>query len=89
MQREDAKQLLERIKNIAQKDFVVDAYLRLATVEAKAELGSNNASQEFIDDVIINKHLLKMAGDLILLQSARSEALQAEISSLTASSGGC
>jgi hypothetical protein len=88
MQREEAKKLLEKINELSSRDLFIETYLKLAIVQAKEELGSGNASQEFIDDVIINKYLLNLAKDLLFIQTARVEALQSELA-IYKSNGGC
>jgi hypothetical protein len=82
MKREDGKKLLERIRILAENDVFVDAHLKLATVEAKAEIGSSDVSQEFIDDVIINKYLLDMASNLLFFQTKRACILQDHVDEL-------
>ncbi|MEK5036269.1 hypothetical protein MKY96_32990 [Paenibacillus sp. FSL R7-0302] len=79
MRKQDGIYLLNTIRQLGAKDDAVQAFLGLVEMEARAEVVGVKATQEFVDDYIIEKSLLELAKTLLILQTNRISLLTKEL----------
>lgn len=79
MNKQDAKALLDHLRELGKTNVVIDTFLRQAEVEIRMEFLPEVASQEYIDNVLIDKHLLNVAKTVISLQASMISNIESEM----------
>lgn len=84
MNREDGFKLLNTLKELSTDDVIVHTYLKLAQMEVRMEFVNaggygREISDDYVDEIIVNKHLLGLVELLIRFQTSRCSNLTCEL----------
>jgi hypothetical protein len=79
MNKEDEKELLQFIRELAENDIIIGTFLKIAEVDARMEMIGERVSKDFLDDTIIANGLKSMIKSIMSLQSERIQLLYEDL----------
>jgi hypothetical protein len=79
MNKEDSISLLEKLRALAKTNFIIDTFIREAEVDVKVNFLPNTPSQEYVDQVIIEKHLGRIVEKVLVFQTAIIENIESQM----------
>lgn len=81
MLKQDSKQILLTLRELAKKSEIISTFLKVAEIEARLEMVGEKVSQEFLDETIINTSIMRdMIISIINVQTDCIQAMKNEIS---------
>ena len=78
MNKEDEKELLQYIRELAKYDIVINTFLKVAEVDARMEMVGERVSKEFLDDTIIASGMKSLIKSILSFQSKRIQGIEEE-----------
>lgn len=75
MTKEDDKEILTLIRELALKDVVINTLLKVSEVNVRMEMVGERVSKEFLDDRIISHELKTLIKSILSFQANRIEEL--------------
>jgi hypothetical protein len=79
MTKEDDKEILTLIRELAQKDVVINTLLKVSEVNVRMEMVGERVSKEFLDDRIVSHELKTLIKSILSFQSNRIEGLYEDL----------
>jgi hypothetical protein len=79
MKREEQKLLINKIRELARGDVLLDTLLRMSEIEVRTAMYGQSVSQDYMDDALIDTCLFNLLMQIIPIQAIRINELQGEL----------
>lgn len=79
MNKQDQKEVLDKIEELSSNDVVINTLLSLAKINARMNTIGTKVSQEYIEETILNNELKALLINIMRFQSERIKLLEKEL----------